>query len=157
MGRGAADKVMHQVVERDATKLLAAIDGIPDHDTTESRLVLMFVDQLKRGSRSQVARAGRFRRTRKPDEDLRILAGRLGQVLHPVVKVVIVNSGADGVVVELDEESIELASVDDGLHLEVIRVQGALRGGGDQVLLCRVLLGQGTQPSDHCDITALVL
>ncbi len=74
----------------------------------------------------------------------------------PGIEVVVGDTSADRVVVELDKESIELALVDDALHLEVGVIQGAFGRGGDQVLLAGLQLGETTKVANHGDIASLV-
>jgi hypothetical protein len=148
---------VHEIVVAGATELLAAVDGVPDHDTTESGLVLVLVNQSTCLRRRQIPRASSRLGARQADEDLGILAGGVLQIRGPSIEVVVVYSSAHLVVVELDEEGVKLALVDDGLHLEIPILQGAFGSRRDEVLSGRVQVGQATQAPDHGNIAGLIL
>jgi hypothetical protein len=94
---------MHEVVVTGAAELLAAVNGIPHHNTAKSRLVLVLVNQSVCLRRLEVPRTSSRFGTRQPEEDLGILAGGVLEIRGPGIEVVVVHSSAHVVVVELDE------------------------------------------------------
>lgn len=155
--RSANNKVVDKLVVRLAIAVLAARHDVPDTDTTKGNLVLVLVDQGCNLTGSEVARASGILASRDTNEDLGILARRRLQVGDPGVEVVVINTMAARVVIELDEERVELALLDDGLHLKPLVAQGALRGRRQKEALAGLLGDQVTQPPDHGDIAGLVV
>jgi hypothetical protein len=147
---------MHElVVGLVEVRQLVGEEGIPDHDTSKSGLVLVLIHHSLCRVGQKIAVAGGQRRAWQADEDFGILAGRVLEIGRPVVEVL--GCVTHRVVVELDKESIKGAGVEDALHLEVSINQGALGRRREEILLGLVRGGQDTKPLGHGDITALVL
>jgi len=67
---------------------------------------------------------------------------------------VVVAAMAASVIVELNEQSIELALLDNVLHLEPVIVEGTLRGSSDQIGFARLRVDAVPETLNHGDVTS---
>ena len=151
-GQSANNQVVHMPDVRHATHLV--VGGalqIPKHDAAELRLVPVRLKQFGNHMRFNVTAASRAGGSGKTNKELGVRAGFVLQILDPSIVVEAFCGGITArVVVELDEKGIKLGVINEILQFEILGVQGALRGGRDEVVS---VADQLAQLGNHGGIT----